>query len=348
MSASRTIWTAVPLLAACWLLWRIIRPGVAGAHRPCSIVVPARNEATTLPVLLASLRPELRPGDQLIVVDDSSTDDTAGVASRGGAVVITAPALPDGWTGKAWACSTGAAASTTDTLVFLDADVTVEPGGLDRVLGAHSEGLLSVQPFHVTVRPYERLSLFFNIVAMMGTEAFTPLGRRRRPSGAFGPCLVTRRDDYDAVGGHASVRSAVLDDVELARGYLASGRRVMCLGGKGSLSFRMYPNGLRQLVEGWSKNIAGGTGKTRVLTVLLVVLWIGLCLQAPWLGWPIYAAVVVQLAWMARRIGRFGVLALLLYPIPLLAFLAIYVRSMYLTYVRKRVSWRGRDLNPSA
>jgi 4,4'-diaponeurosporenoate glycosyltransferase len=79
-----------------------------------------------------------------------------------------------------------------------------------------------------------------------------------------------------------------------------------------------------------------------------VVLWIALCLQAPWLGWPFYAAVVVQLAWMARRIGRFGVLALVLYPIPLLAFLAIYVRSIYLTYVRRRVSWRGRDLNPLA
>ncbi|MEY2454501.1 MAG: 4,4-diaponeurosporenoate glycosyltransferase [Acidimicrobiaceae bacterium] len=299
-------------------------------------------------MLLASLRPELRPGDQLIVVDDSSSDDTADVASRGGASVVNAPPLPDGWTGKAWACATGAAASTTDTLVFLDADVSVEPGGLDRIVGAHPGGLLSVQPFHVTVRPYERLSLFFNIVAMMGTEAFTPLGSRRRPSGAFGPCLVTRRDDYEAVGGHASVKSAVLDDVELARRYLASGRPVVCLGGKGTLSFRMYPHGLRQLIEGWSKNIAGGTGKTRVLAVLLVVLWIALCLQAPWLGWQFYAAVVVQLAWMARRIGRFGVLALVLYPIPLLAFLAIYVRSIYLTYVRKRVSWRGRDLNPLA
>jgi 4,4'-diaponeurosporenoate glycosyltransferase len=262
--------------------------------------------------------------------------------------VVTAPPLPEGWSGKAWACAVGGATATTDTLVFLDADVTVEPGGLDRVVGAHVGGLLSVQPFHVTVRAYERLSLFFNIVAMMGTEAFTPLGPRRRPSGAFGPCLVTRREDYDAVGGHASVKSAVLDDVELARGYLASGRRVVCLGGKGSLSFRMYPDGLGQLVEGWSKNIAGGTGRTRPITVLVVVLWIAVCLQAPWLGWPFYAAIVAQLAWMARRIGRFGVLAVALYPIPLFAFLVIYVRSIYLTYVRKRVSWRGRDLNPSA
>ena len=301
-----------------------------------------------MPALLASLRPQLRDGDQLIVVDDGSSDDTADVASRGGATVVAAPSLPEGWTGKAWACANGARVSTADTLVFLDADVTVEPGGLDRVLAAHETGLLSVQPFHVTVRPYERLSLFFNIVAMMGTDAFTPLGPRLRPSGAFGPCLVTSRDDYEAVGGHAAVKSAVLDDVELAHCYLASGRDVVCLGGKGSLSFRMYPDGLRQLSEGWSKNLAGGASKTRVLTLLLVVAWISVCLQAPWLGWPVYAAVVVQLAWMARRIGRFGVVALLLYPIPLFAFVAIFVRSLYLTYVRKRVSWKGRLLTPDA
>ena len=190
--------------------------------------------------------------------------------------------------------------------------------------------------------------MFFNIVAMMAVEAFTPLGVRRTPTGAFGPCLVTSRSDYDAVGGHAAVKSAVLDDMELARCYSASGRAVVCLGGKGSLSFRMYPDGPRQLVEGWSKNMAGGPGKIRVLALVMVVLWIGLCLQAPWLGWPIYVAVVAQLAWIARRIGRFGVVALVLYPIPLCAFLVIFVRSIYLTYVRRRVSWRGRDLNPLA
>jgi 4,4'-diaponeurosporenoate glycosyltransferase len=123
---------------------------------------------------------------------------------------------------------------------------------------------------------------------------------------------------------------------------------VLDLGGKGSLSFRMYPDGPRQLIEGWSKNLAGGAGRTRSGTLLLVVAWISVCIQAPWLGWPVYAAVVVQLAWMARRIGRFGVIALVLYPIPLLAFLTIFVRSTYLTYVRKQVSWRGRDLNPLA
>ena len=94
--------------------------------------------------------------------------------------------------------------------------------------------------------------------------------------------------------------------------------------------------------------MASGVGTTRIATVVMTVAWIALCIQAPWLGWPVYVAVVAQLAWMARRIGRFGVMALVLYPIPLAAFLAIIVRSSYLTYVRRRVTWKGRELKPSA
>ena len=348
MSAWDTISVVARLLAGAWLLARVARPRATRPRLSCSIVIPARDEATSLPALLESLRPQLRPGDQLIVVDDDSADATADLASRGGAAVVAAPPLPQAWTGKTWACATGARVATNDTLVFLDADVTVEAGGLDRVLGERGDGLLSVQPFHRTVRPYERLSLFFNIVAMMGTDAFTPLGPRVPPSGAFGPCLVTSRADYDAVGGHAAVKSAVLEDVELAERYRQRGLPVRCLGGRGALSFRMYPNGLLQLVEGWSKNLAGGASKTRLLTLLLVVAWISLCIQAPWYGWWVYAAVVAELAWMVRRVGRFGVVSVLAYPIPLLAFLVVFVRSAYVGLVRRRVTWKGREINPSA
>jgi 4,4'-diaponeurosporenoate glycosyltransferase len=353
------------------LLWRIARPAPVGptvARPACSIVVPARDEAETLPDLLATLLPQLRGGDQLVVVDDHSTDATAAVAKAAGAVLVPAPELPEGWTGKAWACATGAGVSSNHVLVFLDADVTVLPGGLDRVLASHAtsapDGLLSVQPHHETLRPYERLSALFNVIAMMGTDAFTPLGGRRAPAGAFGPCLVTSRESYDAAGGHASVASAVLDDVALARRYRAAGLPVVCLGGRGTLSFRMYPAGLRQLVEGWSKNLAAGADATRRTTVLLVVAWVSVLIQAawwlgrlvatgdgpgggPWFALAVYAAVVAQLTWMLRRVGRFGALTPLLFPIPLAFFLAVFARSAFLTVVRRKVAWKGRDLPAS-
>jgi 4,4'-diaponeurosporenoate glycosyltransferase len=110
----------------------------------------------------------------------------------------------------------------------------------------------------------------------------------------------------------------------------------------------MYPDGVGQLVEGWSKNMAAGARYVRVSTMLLVVAWLSLCIQAPWYGPAVYTVVVAQLAWMTSRIGRFGVAALALFPIPLAAFIVVFLRSIFLTVARRRVTWKGRDLRPSA
>lgn len=370
MSRFDVVSMTVRWLCGCWLLWRVApvvgRRGAApGAdlfeaeRPPCSIVVPARNEAGTLPILLASLAAERRPADEVIVVDDDSSDATADVALAGGARVVVAPALPAGWTGKNSACWRGAAAATNEVLVFLDADTEVLPGGLDRLLGAHQRrgGLLSVQPFHAVRRSYEQLSAYFNVIAMMGIDAFTPLAERRVPSGAFGPVLVTDRVDYDLVGGHASVADEILDDVALARRYTEAGVRVTCLGGRGTVRFRMYPDGLRHLLEGWTKNFAGGAAGTRKLTLVLTVAWVSLGIEAAWgLGAAlfgdaalgpaaaVYAAVAGQLWWMLRRLGSFSPLTALLFPIPLAFFLFVFARSIVDVYVRRRVTWKGRQL----
>jgi 4,4'-diaponeurosporenoate glycosyltransferase len=351
-------------LCGCWLLWRVTPVGRSGGGErpdlpllerpPCSIVIPARDEAGTLPKLLASLAAERGPDDEVIVVDDASTDGTAAVALEGGARVIVAPPLPAGWTGKNSACWTGAHAAAHDVLVFLDADTEVLPDGLDRLLGDQRRhgGMLSVQPFHAVRRAYEQLSAFFNVVAMMGIDAFTPLGEHRRPSGAFGPVLITHRADYDRVGGHASVADQILDDVALARRYTEAGLRVTCLGGKGTVRFRMYPDGPHHLLEGWTKNFAGGAVGTRKLTLLLIVAWISICLEAAWdvaaapavASAAVYVAVAGQVAWMLRRIGAFHPLTSVVYPVSLAFFLALFARSIFDVYVRRRVTWKGRQL----
>lgn len=362
MSATRLALEVLRWGTGLWLLWAVPRcrpvPAVASGAGPVAgpvaVVVPARDEEATLPLLLASLAGQRPAPAEVVVVDDGSADATAAVAARAGATVVEAGPLPEGWTGKTWACWTGAGATTAPTLVFLDADTELEPGGLARVAaeGARRGGLVSVQPFHVTRRPYERLSAFFNVVAMMGVDAFTPLGRRLEPRGAFGPCLVTGRDDYEAVGGHRAVRAEVVEDVALAGRYRAAGLPVTCLGGRGSVRLRMYPGGPAQLVEGWSKNFASGAGAARPLTLALVTVWLSGCISAAWhlgAGTPsrpaaaaLYGAYAVQVAWMLARAGRFGWLTAAAYPVPLAFFLAVFARSVVLTNVRGQVTWRGR------
>jgi 4,4'-diaponeurosporenoate glycosyltransferase len=343
-----------------WLLWRIPglpgRRGATSGRPPVAVVVPARDEAASLPRLLASVRTQLRDGDEVVVVDDHSTDDTAEAAAACGARVVPAPDLPPGWSGKAWACHTGTGATTAGHLLFLDADVELEPGAIDDVIGAvtHRGGLVSVAPLHRVERPYEHLSAVPNAIAVMGTACATPLGDRVRTRGAFGPVLAAARTDHDRVGGHAhpAVRGAVLDDIALAGAYQDAGLPVTIAGGRGLASYRMYPHGLRQLVEGWVKNLAAAALAISPVTAIAVTAWTTVLVQAalapllaPWPWGPaLYVAAAVQVWWMLRRLGTFHPLAAVAFPVLVAAFLVVIALSAHRTLLRHRVRWRGRDL----
>jgi 4,4'-diaponeurosporenoate glycosyltransferase len=337
-------------------LWAVFAAGMlAGvlllAHRPrlgrrpgalrVSVIVPARDEAARLPALLRSLAGSVPPPLETIVVDDGSTDATAAIARAGGATVVTAPPVPAGWAGKPWACAVGAAIARGDILVFLDADVWLAPDAVVRLAGEAERrgGLVSVQPHHQTEHVYEQLSAFFNLVALMGVDAFALWRGHARPAGAFGACLAVGRAEYEAAGGHAAVRGEVLEDLALSRRFAT----VTLFQGGADVAFRMYPEGLAQLVEGWSKNIAAGAAAVRPLTSGLVALWITACLLGT-LHPLAYAAVAAQLFWLFRRAGRFGAGTALAYPLPLAFFLAVFARSAVLAFVRGRVRWKGRTI----
>ena len=338
-----------------WLLWRLPGPGPApGGRPPVSVVVPARDEVRTLPPLLESLRRERRPGDEVLVVDDHSADATAEVAAGGGARVLSAPDPPPAWAGKPWACAIGAGSASSPLLVFLDADTRLEPGGLDRVAGLAMgrRGLVSLQPFHLVPRAVERLAAFCNLVGVMGTGAFTPLGDRVAPRGAFGPCLATSTDDYRRAGGHAAVADAVLDDVALAQRYRAAGLPVTLRSGRGVVAYRMYAGGLRPLVEGFTKNLAGGASAAGPVVAVLVAGWLAATVAPVVLlaqvsvaaGLGAYALVAVQVHVHLRRLGTFGAATAALYAVPLLVFLAVFARSAVLTALGRPVRWKGRSL----
>lgn len=336
--------------SAGWVvLWRVRRLPAAPAGRVAvSVVVPARDEEASIGALLASVVPQLRPGDELVVVDDHSTDATAAIARAAGATVVEPPALPAGWAGKPHACHVGQAAATNDVLVFLDADVRLSTGALDGLaaqVALHPAELVSVQPWHAVERPYEQLSLLFNITALMGSGACSPAGGHVPTHVAFGPVVACRRDAYDRAGGHAdaSVRSAVLEDIALARRFPRT--RLFC-GGPGGTAFRMYPGGLGQLVEGWTKGAGIGVDATPWWALVCTAGWVT-SLSGGWLTSPWFAlASLLQLFVFARRAGAFRWWAVVLFPVAVVFFVAVLVRSLWRRVARRTVTWKGRELVP--
>jgi len=360
-------WLAVSVLVR-WLLgwvlaWHLpLLPSAVVIGQPrISVLIPARNEAATLPHLLASLNEQRQQPLEVIVVDDHSSDGTAAVAhGAAGSLplqVITPPPLPPGWCGKTWALHHGVQASSGEVLVFLDADTEPQPDLLGRLVGLqqHLGGLVSVQPFHRTEQPYEQLSVLFNLVGLLAV----PLG-----SGcgvAFGPAMATSRRDYERSGGHRAVADKVVEDWFLGHRYEQAGLPVSAFIGSGQISYRMYPGGLRDMVVGFDKNFATAAGEVHWPWMLAVVLWLsGLfwaawCLPASLLGWPllgdasplsngvIYAAFALQLLWITRRVGRFPWIPLI-FPVPVLFFLGVFLLAI-VNLERGRVQWKGRSVS---
>ena len=342
------------------LLWRMPRLRGTSVERNgtrVSVVIPMRNEVDRIPLLLASLERQGRRPDQVIVVDDDS-EDGSGEAARSfpGVEVITASAVPDGWTGKSWACRTGARSADGELLVFLDADVVLGDDAIGQLMSTWNEdgGLVSVQPHHRTERPFEAMSLLFNVVTMMGLGVGS-LVPPRNEWGAAGPCLVTSRADYDRIGGHAAVAGEVAEDLALADAYRHEGLSVRCFGGSEQLWFRMYRNG-HDLFQGWAKNVATGARRTPILRAVGVAVWMTALISMLIAVIPspigatdwstvgiLYTAGAFQLGVLGSRVGRFG-FAALAWPILIVAFVSIFALSTVQTIVLRRTQWSGRSI----
>ncbi len=337
----------------------------SGAHRQrptLSIIIPARNEESTLPILLTSLSVQDPLPEEIIVVDDGSEDRTAVVAREAGVRVLPSEPLPDGWRGKTWACFQGAEEATGKVLLFVDADTFFEQDGLHRIMDTYLDqrGVLSVGPYHKVRRVYEELSAFFNLIMTGGTGAFTVLGTMRQPTGLFGPFLMLDRHTYFQSGGHARVKDKILENLHLAAWFRRSGVPMRCYGGKGAVSMRMYPHGLRDLIEGWSKAFATGAASTPLPLLLLIIAWIAGSIEAiiyvVWavlngsvyslvLSGVLYLCFALQIWFMLTRIGAFRLCTALLYPIPLLFYIVVFTRSSLLYKLNRGVSWKGRHVD---
>ncbi len=345
---------ALAWLGGWWLCARVRRLPVAGAESRAavSVVIPARDEARSLPTVLAGLRQQTMAPVETIVVDDHSSDGTGAVATEGGARVVVAEPLRSGWTGKAAAVHQGALAAASDVVVVLDADVDPAPDLVAR-LGAALDGgvgLVSVQPYHQVARWWERASAFFNLVAVMGVGLGSPAWPRRSSiTTAFGPVMACQRAALIDRVADPSVRGAVLDDVALARRFAAGGDLVRAYGGRGLADFRMYDRP-SALVEGWTKNFASGAATVPPVRLVLIVVWITACLTSG--AWALGGSLVALVAYVAfatqcfvqlRQVGSFGIVSALLYPVLAVVFVLGFAASLLLT-LRGEVRWKGRPV----
>jgi chlorobactene glucosyltransferase len=367
-----------------WLIARAVRQRNAlaavavstrdrGGSAPLvAVIVPARDEAANIGPCVESLSAQDYPPDRLalIVVDDDSSDDTAAIvtalAHRDPRIILRrTPPLPPGWKGKVHACCVGAAAAPADArwLCFLDADMRAAPRAIASAVAAASDrklDLLTLAPRHELLSFAERLMLPCGLYLL---GFYQNLEKIQAPQSdevvATGQFMLLRREVYEAAGGHAPVRDAICEDVELALLLKRRGHRVLLMDGNRLLSTRMY-TGWSTLWPGFAKNLIqllGGPLRT-VLAAPVIVALAGLAVWLPLRGLAavLQGASGAPLALALATLGSAAVVGLhiggavhfkipwwygLLFPLGYTAGAVMALDSVRWR-MRRRVYWKGR------
>jgi GT2 family glycosyltransferase len=344
---------------------------------PVSVLLPLRDEAHRVRACLeALLRQRGVPGLEIVVLDDQSTDDTAGIVraiaghDRRVRLVAGAP-TPPGWLGKPYACHQLAAHASpaARVLVFVDADVVLTPDAIAAAVGI-------LDGFDVA-SPYPRLlaegagERLVQPLLAWSWLTFLPLRameRSRRPSlaAAGGQFLAVTTAGYQRAGGHAAVRDRVLEDIELARTVKRAGGRITLANGSRMATCRMYTS-WRGLVDGYSKSLwasFGSPGTAATVVGMLVLLYaappalaIIAALGGLWGAagaWSVAAtATVAYLLGVAGRVVTGTVTGsrvwpdALAHPASVVVFAWLVARS-YRACRRGTLTWKGRPVSPAS
>src|SRR5579871_841113 len=196
-----------------------------------AVVVPARNEADVVGrVVRALLEQDYAGRLHIFVVDDHSSDDTAGEAARTAhgrsdqLTVLSDAPLPAGWTGKMWALAHGverAAEFSPDYFLFTDADIVHSPGSVSSLVAmAQASGLdmvsMMVKLECSSFAERALIPAFVFFFFMLYPPEWVN-DRRKRTAGAAGGDILVRAEALRKAGGIETIRNELIDDCALAR-----------------------------------------------------------------------------------------------------------------------------------
>jgi GT2 family glycosyltransferase len=187
-----------------------------------TVIVPVHNGGKFLGRCLDALAVSTRRPDEVIVVDDGSTDETSALARECGSRVLS---VPDGPVGPAAARNQGAGMAQGDILVFLDADVAVHPNALERIethLHQNADVAALFGSYDDDPPDPGLVSRYKNLL-----HHHTHQHSRREASTFWAGCGAVRREVFTALGGFdKSYGQPSIEDIDLGDRLKRAGYRV--------------------------------------------------------------------------------------------------------------------------
>lgn len=184
-----------------------------------TVIIPARNAAATLGQCLDALIAQVSADEEIIVVDDYSTDETSEIAAHGSVTLIKLSSHQ----GVSAARNRGAQVARAPVLFFVDADVVVAPGTV-----ARAQKLMSSPGFGAVIGSYDDDPGASSTVSRFKNLAHHHVHQRSSAEATtfWGACGLVRRDCFFAAGGFNEDRFAI-EDVELGYALVTQGVKIV-------------------------------------------------------------------------------------------------------------------------
>jgi glycosyltransferase involved in cell wall biosynthesis len=210
-------------------------------HNPrVSIILPARNEEEFIGKCLDSLIKQDYTNYEIIVIDDSSDDQTNKIISEyakksSKIIPVNAKTKPDGWMGKNWACMEGYKKATGELLLFTDADTKhsekVISLAVSHLLSFNLDALSAIPKMHVmdfwTAITLPMISVFLHT----RFSAIRVNNPAKKTAYFFGSFFIIKRRTYESVGMHEGVKHEIIEYVSLGKKVKESGYKMKIVRG---------------------------------------------------------------------------------------------------------------------
>ncbi len=352
--------TTAVLLVVHGLLWAIAignliyvrRQRAAGEESPfsglVSIIIPARNEAANLTVLLPSILEQSYRSYEVIVFDDDSDDATADVVGRfledDRLKYIRGDGPPPGWVGKTAALHAATRVASGDLYLFLDADVGFRhPDALRHVVESHRH-----RPDSVSTALPALTGAGLSIVSLVPFTTLSGLPwflirrtKSRLVAALNGQVWMMDAKRYHDLEPHERVRGEILEDVEIGRYLKTSGVFPRLIDLTDHAAVRMYAS-FGDAWRGFRKNAYLLMGGHPVPFVVYLILFAAATWLSPavWLGFLISAW---ALKILCDRLADIPVTVSLLAPVSFMLATFLQLDSA-LAHWRGRVTWKDRSI----
>lgn len=339
-----------------------------------SVLIPAKNEEKNIADCLRPFLSQLRDGDELIVINNCSTDRTEAILKELGAVEIkgdrqnypiiqpvpfkylNTPPTPEGWTGKNFALHLGVQHAAGDWLLFTDADTRHEPGSVNAAVSFAEEkklDLLTLLPRCITGSFWEEM---IQPCAMGYMGLWFPIRKINDPGSKVyfgnGQYLLLRAGHYRLIEGHEGVKESFLEDFALMKKTKEMGARGMCAFGMELYGTRMYDS-FGTLWRGWRRIFLHAFEEKPApalrcalsvffFSVFPLVALIALSDRFLFvlLLCPAILAIAIATAAKAYAIVRARKRYALLHPLAALIFTAILLDAFQMAYFKRQTHWR--------